>query len=196
VTRLSTETGLHENTVRSHLEGLERANAVVRTLAPTRTRGRPAWLYVAAQHRDPSEATAFVSALVGALRQESAAPKRVAVSAGRVWGAAVGLERRPADPTVVARRTWVLETLAALGFEPQDSNPQDSDTLSIRITRCPLLEAARADPDMVCSVHLGMVRGALHAAGLPETGVRLRPFHEPGACRLELDEVAAPRVAP
>lgn len=191
MTRLSTETGLHENTVRSHLDGLERASAVVRSLAPTRTRGRPAWLYVAALHRDPSEATAFVSALVGALRHESAAPKRVAVSAGRVWGTAVGVERRPADPTVVARRTWVLETLASLGFEPQVSEGE-----SIRITRCPLLEAARADPDMVCSVHLGMVRGALHAAGLPETGVRLRPFHEPGACRLELDEVGAPRVAP
>ena len=187
VTRLSTETGLHENTVRSHLEGLERASAVVRSLAPTRTRGRPAWLYVAAQHRDPSESTAFVGALVSALRHESATPKRAALSAGRAWGGLVGVERRPVDPTGVDRPTWVLEMLATLGFEPQVAQGQ-----SIKITRCPLLEAARANSDVVCSVHLGMVRGALQAAGLPDTGVRLTPFHEPGSCRLDLEDLTAP----
>lgn len=196
VLRLSTETGLHENTVRSHLEGLEQAGAVTRHLAPTRARGRPAWLYVAAQDRDPSEMSGFTHALVSALRHESTSPKRAAVSAGRAWGAVIGAELRPDDPTTVARRTWLLEMLDGLGFEPRVPDPGASDGQPIRITRCPLLEVARTDPDVVCSVHLGMIRGALRAAGLSESGVRLTPFHEPGSCRLELDESAAPSPLP
>jgi predicted ArsR family transcriptional regulator len=187
VLRLSSETGLHENTVRSHLEALDRAGVVTRQLAPTRARGRPAWLYAASPERDPSEMSGFTHALVGALRHESTSPKRAAVTAGRAWGAVVGAERRPADPAAASRPTWLLEMLDGLGFAPEAS-----DGPLIRLTRCPLLEVARADPDVVCSVHLGMIRGALRAAGLSDSGVRLTPFDEPGCCRLELDEGAPP----
>jgi len=56
----------------------------------------------------------------------------------------------------------------------------------VRLTLCPLLEAAHKHPDVVCGVHLGIVRGALEEYGADPTGTDLLPFSEPGACRLEL----------
>jgi predicted ArsR family transcriptional regulator len=52
------------------------------------------------------------------------------------------------------------------------------------LTQCPLLDAARTHPDVVCGVHLGIVRGALQEWGTSLGEVELLPFSEPGACRL------------
>ena len=43
-----------------------------------------------------------------------------------------------------------------LGFEPEAETDD-----RIRLTRCPLLDVARTDSDIVCSLHLGLVLGAL-----------------------------------
>ncbi len=58
---------------------------------------------------------------------------------------------------------------------------------TVRLTRCPLLDAARQYPDVVCSVHAGIIRGALHTWGDEATVTRLVPFAEPGACLVHLD---------
>ena len=65
------------------------------------------------------------------------------------------------------------------------SHPNDSGTpSSVRLTRCPLLEAARSNPLIVCNVHLGLLRGVLVEYGADPTGSALVPFAEPGACLL------------
>ena len=56
----------------------------------------------------------------------------------------------------------------------------------VRLTRCPLLEAAHKYPDVVCGVHLGLAQGALEEYGAASDGTDLVPFAEPGACRLRL----------
>jgi predicted ArsR family transcriptional regulator len=61
----------------------------------------------------------------------------------------------------------------------------------VRLRRCPLLEAARQEPEVVCSVHLGVLEGALEALGSLCVRPTLVPFAEPGACRLTLLEVEA-----
>jgi predicted ArsR family transcriptional regulator len=85
----------------------------------------------------------------------------------------------------VARRREVVTLLEELGFAP---NP-DARAGVIKLRRCPLLEAAHRYPDVVCGVHLGIVRGALDELGSdPDRTERtaLQPFSEPGACRLDL----------
>lgn len=89
--------------------------------------------------------------------------------------------------------TAVVHLLTDLGFAPeQDTRPGDGSaggTTSaqvVHLRRCPLLEAAYQHPDIVCSVHTGLVEGALAAAGDRATTVDLEPFAEPGACRLTL----------
>ena len=69
----------------------------------------------------------------------------------------------------------------------QQSAPQaDARSSVVRLTRCPLLEAAHKYPDVVCGVHLGLAEGALEEYGADPEGTELLPFAEPGACRLHL----------
>jgi predicted ArsR family transcriptional regulator len=59
----------------------------------------------------------------------------------------------------------------------------------VKLCRCPLLEAAHEHPEVVCGVHLGVVRGALEVLGADPDQTEhttLQPFSEPGACRLDL----------
>jgi predicted ArsR family transcriptional regulator len=70
--------------------------------------------------------------------------------------------------------------LERLGFAPET----EPAATSVRLTCCPLLEAARRQPDVVCGVHLGIVQGALAEWGVPAQQTELSPFAERGACRL------------
>ena len=74
----------------------------------------------------------------------------------------------------------VVDLLDELRFEPQPSAG------AVRLTTCPLLDAARRNPDLVCQVHLGIVRGVLGELGADPDAADLVPFAEPGACRLTL----------
>jgi predicted ArsR family transcriptional regulator len=75
-----------------------------------------------------------------------------------------------------------VAVLDGLGFAPET----DRHATRVRLRQCPLLEAAREQPDVVCSVHLGIVRGALGAWGAESGDVTLVPFAEPGACLLHV----------
>jgi len=90
----------------------------------------------------------------------------------------------PASSDVMARRE-VIDLLEELGFAPS----ADTRARVVKLHRCPLLEAAHQHPEVVCGVHLGIVRGALEELGNdPERteNTALQPFSEPGACRLDL----------
>ena len=62
----------------------------------------------------------------------------------------------------------------------------DGEDREVVLHRCPLLQAAHRFPDVVCSVHLGMVQSALEANGASSEGSELRPFSAPGQCYLRL----------
>jgi predicted ArsR family transcriptional regulator len=91
----------------------------------------------------------------------------------------------PIAPTAIAARRQVVSLLEELGFSPS----ADARAAIVKLRRCPLLEAANQYPDVVCGVHLGVVRGALGELGVDPDRTEqtaLQPFSEPGACRLEL----------
>jgi predicted ArsR family transcriptional regulator len=206
--QLADAAGLHENTVRGHLDALRVMGLASRSAAAASGRGRPAWLYRAtdADPEAPSEYAGLASALAYAIHQRSTTPVQDAITAGRGWGQ--DLARRQmagpdpeADPggatpartaastaaSTAAARRRVVALLDDLGFAPQP----DRRHASVRLTRCPLLEAAHRHPDVVCGVHLGLAQGALEAHGAPSAGTELHAFSEPGACRLELMEHTA-----
>ncbi len=88
----------------------------------------------------------------------------------------------PSSSGDVSARHRVVELLGDIGFAPESDDPPSV----VRLTRCPLLEAAHKYPDVVCGVHLGIVRGALAEYGADPEGTDLLPFSEPGACLLHL----------
>lgn len=191
---LSASTSLHPNTVREHLGALESHGLVARSRAIPTGRGRPAWQYsVIPGDADPlvAEYAGLAATLAGALRQHSPDPARDAVAAGRTWGSE--LARRSTPPTSrtsLPVRQAAVELLGELRFAPE-TGPAAT---VVRLTRCPLLTVAEQYPDIVCSVHQGLVEGALEQWGDSTTRVELTPFAQPGACVLILTpHSSAPR---
>jgi predicted ArsR family transcriptional regulator len=176
---------LHENTVREHLDALVAAGLATRSPAKSSGRGRPAWLYEATD-QDPearSEYAGLAAALAYTIHHRSPAPVDDALAAGRSWGRDLASRRAAMpEPTATGARRRVVALLDDLGFAPQTN----ARAASVRLTRCPLLEAAQRYPDVVCGVHLGLAQGALEEYGADPGGARLLPFVEPGACRLHL----------
>jgi predicted ArsR family transcriptional regulator len=204
VAALSALTGQHPNTVREHLDGLTEAGLVVRTRAAAQGRGRPAWLFSAAREASAEsgsrEYAALASALASHIARTSAQPRVDAIEAGLAWGhelarqsddAQSGADSEddaaapPASPSALAIRRKVVSLVDGLGFAPTT----DARVTVIKLHRCPLLEAAHQHPDVVCGVHLGLVRGALDELGADPARTEetaLQPFSEPGVCRLDL----------
>lgn len=181
-------TGRHPNTVREHLEGLVRAGLVRRSLAAPLGRGRPAWLYEAVG--DPgsadSEYAGLAAALAAAIARSSSRPREDATAAGEAWGHELVRDRAESATDPADARARVVALLDDLGFAPE----QDAaDPAEVRLTRCPLLAAAHRHPEVVCGVHLGIVRGALEEYGVSPAGSDLAPFSVPGACRLTVPPV-------
>lgn len=188
----ATALDLHPNTVREHLDAIAGLGLAERSTATALGRGRPATLYRASA-ADPAVAVrdyaGLATALAGHLARTSAHPERDARAAGIEWGRELIDEDAQAgdDP-----RRSVLEALTRLGFAPDDEEGTpgaQGDTGGIALRRCPLLDAARRYPTVVCQVHLGIVEGMLDRLGVPSgRGLDLIPFAEPGACRLFLPD--------
>lgn len=174
--------GLHVNTARKHLEGLVVAGLASRSTGRGGGRGRPPQLYAAAEEAEPDvrvrDYAALAAVLAGHIAAASPDPGADALAAGETWGRALAAEL-PAGTAASARAT-VIDLLEDLGFDPHVDRP----VTTVRLRRCPLLDTARAFPQVVCAVHLGLVRGALGTLGGDPGSVALEPFAEPGACRL------------
>jgi predicted ArsR family transcriptional regulator len=191
--------GLHVNTVREHLEALVEQGLVDHTTEPSRGRGRPARLYRPTPAADPNVASrdyaGLATALAGHLARTSVHPEADARAAGKDWGHELAREavRDESGQDTENPRRFMLDLLVRMGFDPADHGP----ALGVALQRCPLLDAARRYPVVVCQVHLGIVEGALEEIGAATgPGLDLLPFAEPGACRLFLPDPAFPHSAP
>ena len=73
-----------------------------------------------------------------------------------------------------------MRELAALldqqGFAPE------YDGLEIRMRRCPFHDLAESHPEIVCTVHEGLLSGALEELGAPLEVDRLDAFVRPDLC--------------
>ena len=184
--------GRHENTVREHLEALGRRGLVRRFRAEPSGRGRPAWLYERTAEPAENAYAGLAAALAATIARTSDRPGEEATTAGEAWGHELVRDRGVVGSGAEEARDLVVEMLGDLGFAPV---PEEGDPSQVRLTRCPLLEAAHRHPDVVCGVHLGIVRGALAELGADPAGAGLEPFAEPGACRLVVPPVTGPRRA-
>ena len=182
--------GLHENTVRAHLEDLLRDGYLSRERAVSEGRGRPAWLWEAKKPIEHSPYASLASALATVLHETSAHPVQDAVGAGKVWGRELTLKQQGehhGDRPAEAARSHVVDMLEEVGFAPEP----DASNEHVVLTRCPLIEAASKHPDIVCGVHLGIIRGAFAEMGLDGSSSTLLPFSAPGQCALHLRAAAS-----
>jgi len=181
---LAQATARHPNTVREQVNWLIDHDYVTRVRQPQEGRGRPAWLYQARGPR-PGEDDYVELAAALAWRLQDASPDThaEALAAGRRWGSELVARRgASAEPSPATGRRWTVELLDELGYAPAP----DAEDREVVLHRCPLLQAAHRFPEVVCSVHLGMVQSALEANGASAEGSELHPFSAPGQCHLRL----------
>lgn len=171
--------GLHPNTVRWHLGVLEDAGGVSSEPAPRHTRGRPRILY-----RLRAEATAgtrdeyrlLATILSGTLDGTAGGPA-AAQRAGRAWGRYLVARPQPlADLSDEEATARVAGLLAEQGFAPETAPGE------IRLRRCPFLELAETQPDVVCAVHRGLIDGAFAELGSKRRVRKLDVLPRPGLC--------------
>lgn len=171
-------TGLHENTVREHLERLRADGRLRRIRSEAQGRGRPGWRWEAPPADVVSPYAGLALVLADTLARAVPDPVAQARESGARWGAEIAAERASTSDATDAR-SLVVAAMREHGFEPDDSEAE------IVLHRCPLLAAAARRSDVVCAVHEGMVEGIARSRA-QESDAALRPFAADGACVLHL----------
>ncbi len=187
--QVAEHTGLHPNTVRFHLERLESDGLVSRHVRRSGEPGRPPLAYVANPvpdaeqgRRDFGQLAEVLAQLVTRANQD---PATMAEEAGRSWG----LSRTEVSAAVTNGAAAIAELTASLdelGFAPEVCADDDDGHPIILQRHCPFLEVAQTHQDVVCSVHLGLMRGTLEKLNAPVSAERLIPFASPAGCEAHL----------
>ncbi len=155
--------GLHPNTVRPHLERMRELGLLEVTIDARGAVGRP-------QHRYSLAATApalgleppafpVLARMLLRLAADAAIPAGDARETGRDQGRHDAGEVEPSS-------TWdhaLLAELDLLGFDP--AGVHDDAGITVAFTRCPFRELAETAPDLVCSLHRGLVEGFVEGRG-------------------------------
>jgi predicted ArsR family transcriptional regulator len=177
--RLAAVTGLHPTTVRFHLERLAGAGLVTSARQARPARGRPRMIYTAVAAADDNARASGYQALAEALVQGIAATAdsaTTAIDAGLAWG-----RRQASDLGGGDGREQLIALLDRWGFAPEMT-----DDATVALTSCPLIDMARDHPKVVCSLHLGVLRGALDELGTTLAVAGLQPFVERDRCLVTL----------
>lgn len=186
---LSAKLGLHINTIRTHLNVLEEAGLVMPVAEERDRPGRPRLLYRVSEDAPDGSPVAddrgyrflaeILASYLGATTEDTAT---AAEQAGAAWGSFV--VDKPA-PFAALASSEGLERLVAMldefGFAPE-LNEEDPESPELLLRRCPFLDVAREHPDVVCSVHLGLMRGALDELGVEVRADDLIPWAQPDGC--------------
>lgn len=175
---------LHVNSARFHLDALAKDGLVLRRHEERSAPGRPKVLYGSASVTSgPSHRSYRLLAEILAtfLADRLPDPAGSAEEAGRAWGRYFAPPqqpfRRPEEPEALEA---LVRTLDQVGF---DSHVVDeASSLRLEISHCPFLEVAEAHNEVVCSVHLGLMRGMLGEINAPVSVDALEPLVEPSRC--------------
>ena len=184
VRELAERMRLHNNTVRKHLDLLVENGFATRLRDSAARRGRPRYVYyAAAPDSSPAEAQLrnyrLLASVFAAYLHEAEDPQAAAEEAGRRFGAR-SIDLAGAAPSAAQER--VVRMLDDIGFQPE----LVAGGSEIRLRHCPFHELARDRPEVVCSIHLGLIRGALQQLGAPEEALRLVPFVTTTLCVVEI----------
>jgi predicted ArsR family transcriptional regulator len=192
VVDIAAELDVHLNTVRFHLDALVEAGRVERLPAEGSGPGRPPIEYRLSRTMDrngPSNYRLLAAMLSDHLASSASDPVKTATALGRSWGGAV-LDSRPGGKSTKSEAlTRVVDALADLGFQPEPlARPRATQ---IRLRHCPFLELVDAHADVICSLHLGLMQGALGALTGRVTVDRLERFVEPDLCVAHLASIGS-----
>lgn len=177
---------LSRNAVRFHLGHLLESGEIRHERFAPSGPGRPSIGFRAVPREAVDDAAAYLAlaTLLGRALTRVGSPA-AAEEAGEAWAAQlVATPSTDPDPDRAVQR--LVGVLDEYGFAPCVSGR------TVELHRCPYVEVALEQPEVVCGLHLGLVRGLLGAAA-PGLHLRLTPVLDgSGPCLLHLDPVTGP----
>lgn len=176
--------GLHPNTVRPHLERMREVGLLEARPDVSGAVGRPQKLYSLSAEA-PSlglEPPVFpmLARMLLSMARDAGLGGELAADAGRGEGRRLAHRRTPARLPCVEATVAMLDEL---GFDP--ARVDEGGTSTVAFTHCPFAELAETDPDVVCSLHRGLVEGFVGEVG----GGRMVAFNDVAhrsPCRAQL----------
>lgn len=177
VAQLTDRLGINHSAVRKHLAQLVAAGLVEESRETRTTRGRPQLLYRLAPGTPAGAERSYrrVATMLATVLATGEDPVTVGRRAGVGAAPAPGLDGLTAQ-------------LALDGFAPVVRRP--AGRTEVVLGTCPFVDAAEANPAVVCALHLGLAESAGEAAGVEVTGLVPRPPRRAG-CRVLVGDVAS-----
>ena len=163
--------GLHPNTVRPHLERMRDVGLVTVEVGGRGEIGRPQHRYSLAEAA-PSlglepPVLPILARMVLSLAERLGADAGDAHAVGAEEGGRRAARYRQAPSSLEA----LVSDLDGLGFDPVvTGDPDDDDAAVVAFANCPFGDVAEQHPDLVCSLHHGLVAGFIAQMG--DTEVR------------------------
>ncbi len=189
---------LHPNTVRPHLERMRDVGLLAVHTDPRGGVGRPQHLYSLAPDA-PSlglEPASFPTLARMLLRLAAAtgADAGDALDVGRDQGHADGERFGAARGCLSA----VVAQLDAMGFDPATATSDEIDDdgrvvelATVAFAHCPFRDLAEQRPDLLCSLHRGLIEGVVAASGEGEV-VGFGSLVDRSPCQVEIRVPMAP----
>lgn len=197
--------GLHLTTVRFHLDQLVTAGLLTAVQARPAGAGRPRKLYTvpgvpteAPTDPDALQAYAVLTEIVSDNAGDQTPPEaRPALleESGRTWARdhVDRLATRVNDGSpATTPGAWlgkigaVMDLLVGWGHSPEVRTAAGAREVDILMRDCPFMALAKDQPQMVCGVHRGLLRGALDALGEESAELDLEPLVDRHTCRAHL----------
>lgn len=171
VAQLTERLGINHTAVRKHLAVLVAAGLVDESREARTTRGRPQLLYRLAADTPAGEERSYrrVATMLATVLATGDDPVTVGRRAGEGTASAPGLD-------------GLTARLAIDGFAPTVRKGGAGRT-EVVLQTCPFVDAAEANPAVVCALHLGLAEATGETAGVEVTGLVPRPPRRAG-CRL------------
>lgn len=175
---LAAATGLHLNTIRSHLGALESAGLVERATRRSGRRGRPAWRYRMRRSTAPRrEELLPLSALLADALESLGGEGRSAVRVqGAEWGRRWSLGRGDESPS-----ERLCSALERLGFVVTAEGGR------VRLSGCPCPFVSGSRPQLVCGLADAVTDGVLESTSLRAS--RRRHNSKRRRCQMDLVSV-------
>ncbi|WP_033295846.1 helix-turn-helix transcriptional regulator [Amycolatopsis jejuensis] len=185
--------GLHPNTARFHLDGLVESGLAERRAEDRTQPGRPRTVYAARAEEPAAGRRSYrllAEMLTGLIADSVPEPGKAAETAGEAWGRYLADRPAPTHRVDAAEGIRRLSAvLADAGFAPDAVADPARPVIPLR--HCPFREVAEDNRDVVCGLHLGLMRGVLSEVRAPLVAERLEPFVEPSLCLAHLTPTAA-----
>ncbi len=156
--------GLHPNTVRPHLERMRDVGLLESRPDTSGAVGRPQKLYSLAAEA-PSlglEPPVFpmLARMLLSMAAEAGIDGEAAACAGRDEGRRLAVRSSAAPDECVGA---AIEMLDGLGFDP--ASVADDAGATVAFAHCPFADMAETSPELVCSLHRGLIEGFVDEVG-------------------------------